>query len=234
MQNALKCCRSRQTSFTGLLNQLIARALHAELGPEHASKVFATQIVVDLRCLFAGKFSGETMMKCVSAYYETIASRPVIHEEWTTPTSGIWAAAHNTTVGLVKKASALHNQPIGLLQYLRIFAPGHCVNRKTARSLERNQQTCRIRSSSPVLRRETQSFSRSRPHREDGIRSTRSCCRAASQFHFGDYPRRSACHVGNVAGGCSRSRGRGTRGCFCKGSLLAYRLRIGVKQYLAN
>jgi len=121
MQDALKRCRSRQTSFTGLLNQLIARALHAELGPEHASKLFATQIVVDLRRLFQGKFNDDTMMNCVSAYYETIASPPAVYEKWTTPTSAIWAAAHNTTAGLVKCASTLHNQPIGLLQYLRNF-----------------------------------------------------------------------------------------------------------------
>lgn len=121
MQDALKRCRSRQTSFTGLLNQLIARALHAGLGPEHASKTFSTQIVVDLRRLFQGTFSDQTMMNCVSAYYETIASPPAVEEKWTTPTSGIWAAARNTTAGLMKCAGTLHNQPIGLLQYLSNF-----------------------------------------------------------------------------------------------------------------
>jgi len=122
MQNALQRCRSRQTSFTGLLNQLIAKALHAELGPEHASKAFVTQIVVDLRRLFPGKFSDETMMNCVSAYYETIASPPAVADEkWTTPTSAIWTAARHTTTELVKCAGTLHNQPIGLLQYLHNF-----------------------------------------------------------------------------------------------------------------
>jgi hypothetical protein len=121
MQNALQRCRSRQTSFTGLLNQLIAKALHAELGPEHASKTFVTQIVVDLRRLFPGTFSDETMMNCVSAYYETIASPSAADEKWTTPTSEIWTAARNTTAELVKTAGTLHNQPIGLLQYLHNF-----------------------------------------------------------------------------------------------------------------
>jgi hypothetical protein len=120
-QNALQRCRSRQASFTGLLNHLIARALHAELGPRHASKTFATQIVVDLRRLFPGTFNDQTMMNCVSAYYETIASPPTLVEKWTTPTSEIWAAARNTTAGLAKCAGTLHNQPIGLLQYLHNF-----------------------------------------------------------------------------------------------------------------
>jgi hypothetical protein len=120
MQNALQRCRSRQTSFTGLLNHLIAKALHAELGPEHTSKTFGTQIVVDLRRLFPGTFNDQTMMNCVSAYYETVPSPPA-HEKWTTPTSEIWAAAHDTTAGLAKCAGTLHNQPIGLLQYLHNF-----------------------------------------------------------------------------------------------------------------
>lgn len=121
MQNALQRCRSRQTSFTGLLNHLIARALHTELGPRHASKTFATQIVVDLRRLFPATFNDQTMMNCVSAYYETVASPSTLAEKWTAPTSAIWAAARNTTAGLVKCAGTLHNQPIGLLQYLHNF-----------------------------------------------------------------------------------------------------------------
>ena len=123
MQNVLQRCRARQTSFTGILNQLIAKALYAELGPEHASKAFATQIVVDLRRLFQGTFSDESMVNCVSAYNETIPSPATLHEDWTTPTSEIWTAARNTTAGLAKCAGTLHNQPIGLLQYLNNFRP---------------------------------------------------------------------------------------------------------------
>lgn len=121
MQSALQRCRASQTSFTGLLNQLIARALHAELGPEHASKAFASQIVVDLRRLFQGTFSDDTMMNCVSAYNETITGPPAVDEDWISPTSKIWTAARNTTAELAKCAGTLHNQPIGLLQYLNDF-----------------------------------------------------------------------------------------------------------------
>lgn len=122
MQMALQRCRSRQVSFTGLLNQLIAKAIHVELGPEHVSKTFASQIVVCLRRLFPGTFDDDTMMNCVSAYYETVASPPLYaDEDWTAPISSIWPAARNTTAELVKCASTLHNQPIGLLRYLRNF-----------------------------------------------------------------------------------------------------------------
>ena len=123
MQNALQRCKARQTSFTGLLNQLIARSLHAELGPEHAAKAFASQIVIDLRRLFQGAFSDESMMNCVSAYNETISSASIVDEDWTSPTSDVWTAARNTTAELAKCAGSLHNQPIGLLQYLKEFRP---------------------------------------------------------------------------------------------------------------
>jgi len=123
MNEALKRCKARQTSFTGLLNQLIARSLHTELSPDHASKAFASQIVVDLRRLFQGAFSDESMMNCVSAYNETIPSLTMVDEDWTNPTNDIWAAARNTTAELAKCASTLHNQPIGLLQYLEDFRP---------------------------------------------------------------------------------------------------------------
>jgi hypothetical protein len=122
MTEALKRCKARQTSFTGLLNQLIARSLHAELGPNHAAKVFASQIVIDLRRLFHGAFSDESMINCVSAYNETIASPSTTMEsDWTNPTNDIWTAARNTTAELAKCAATLHNQPIGLLQYLNDF-----------------------------------------------------------------------------------------------------------------
>jgi hypothetical protein len=123
LRNALQRCKARQTSFTGLLNQLIARALHAELGPHHTSKVFASQIVVDLRHLFQGAFSNESMTNCVSAYNGTVTSPSIADEDWTSSSSDIWIAARNTTTELANCAGTLHNQPIGLLQYLKDFRP---------------------------------------------------------------------------------------------------------------
>jgi hypothetical protein len=124
INDALKSCKARQVSLTGLLNQLIARSLHSALGPDHSANAFASQIVVDLRHLMDGTYDNRIMTNCVSAYNETISSRSTaIQSDWTSPANEIWAAARSTTAGLVKCANTLHNQPIGLLQYLNEFRP---------------------------------------------------------------------------------------------------------------
>lgn len=124
MKNALQRCKARQTSFTGLLNQLIARSLRATLCPEHSNRAFASQIVVDLRRLFQDAYSDGSMTNCVSACNETIPSTSTAEQsDWTSPTNAIWTAARNTTSELTKCAGTLHNQPIGLLQYLHEFRP---------------------------------------------------------------------------------------------------------------
>lgn len=124
MQDILQRCKARHTSFTGLLNQLIARSLQAVLSPDHSSKAFASQIVVDLRRLCQGAYTDNSMANCVSAYNETIPSPyPASQSDWTSPTSEVWDAARNTTAELAKCSGTLHNQPIGLLQYLKEFRP---------------------------------------------------------------------------------------------------------------
>lgn len=120
MQAILQRCKARHVSFTGLLTHLIARAISSTLGPDNSSKAFASQIVVDLRRLFNGTYSDNTMMNCVSAYNETIPA-PSTSADWTNPANEIWTAARNTTAEVAKSASTLHNQPIGLLQYLNDF-----------------------------------------------------------------------------------------------------------------
>ena len=72
MHAALQHCRGRQASFTGLLNHLIARSISSALGPDHSEKLFASQIVVDLRRLCHGVHGDRIMTNCVSAYNETI------------------------------------------------------------------------------------------------------------------------------------------------------------------
>jgi hypothetical protein len=124
INDALKRCKSREVSFTGLLNQLIARSLHAALGPDRSTNAFASQIVVDLRRLMNGAYDNGIMTNCVSAYNETIPSKSTTDQrDWTSPADEIWSAARSTTAGLAKCASTLHNQPIGLLQYLKEFRP---------------------------------------------------------------------------------------------------------------
>jgi len=120
MRNALQRCKARQTTFTGLLNHLIARALSENVSAE----AFAAQIVLDLRHLFGGAYEKNTMINCVSAYSETVSrTKTESALEWTDPASAIWAAARNTSAGLKEASSTLHNQPIGLLAYLNGFRP---------------------------------------------------------------------------------------------------------------
>jgi hypothetical protein len=119
MRNTLQRCKSRQTTFTGLLNHLIARAISENV----SAKAFATQIVIDLRHLFQGAYTNDTMINSVSAYSETVprTSTESSAQDWTDPTSDIWTAAQKTSAGLKEASSTLHNQPIGLLAYLNGF-----------------------------------------------------------------------------------------------------------------
>jgi hypothetical protein len=120
MRNALQRCKARQTTFTGLLNHLITRALSENVPAE----AFAAQIVLDLRHLFGGAYEKNTMINCVSAYSETVPRTATESaQNWTDPASDIWTAARNTSSGLKEASSTLHNQPIGLLAYLNKFRP---------------------------------------------------------------------------------------------------------------
>ena len=118
--NVLRQCKARQTTFTGLLNHLIARSISKNV----SAGAFASQIVIDLRHLFNGAYANDAMANSVSAYNETVL-RTVAEsaQDWTDPASDIWAAARKTSAGLVEASSTLHNQPIGLLQYLKDFRP---------------------------------------------------------------------------------------------------------------
>lgn len=120
MRNVLQRCKARHTTFTGLLNHLIARSLSENVSAE----AFAAQIVVDLRNLFQNTYANNTMTNSVSAYNETVprtATQSI--QDWTDPASDVWTAARNTSAGLKEASSTLHNQPIGLLAYLKEFRP---------------------------------------------------------------------------------------------------------------
>jgi hypothetical protein len=120
MRNALQRCKARQTTFTGLLNHLIARSISENVSAE----AFAAQIVVDLRHLFQDTYANNAMTNSVSAYNETVPrSTTESTQDWTDPASDIWTAARNTSAGLKEASSTLHNQPIGLLAYLKEFRP---------------------------------------------------------------------------------------------------------------
>jgi hypothetical protein len=121
IRNALQRCKARQTTFTGLLNHLIARSLSENV----SAQAFAAQIVVDLRHLFQDTYANNTMTNSVSAYNETVprATTTESKQDWTDPSSDIWTAARKTSAGLKEASGTLHNQPIGLLAYLKEFRP---------------------------------------------------------------------------------------------------------------
>ena len=62
-------------------------------------------------------------MNCVTGHTEMIKRDRFQGEpDWATnPSSQFWEAARNTTASLKAASSTLHNQPIGLLQYLKGF-----------------------------------------------------------------------------------------------------------------
>lgn len=130
LSHILAHCRARRTTFSGLIVQLVVRAIteaidYTGLASESASaNALACQIVVDMRRLFQGTFTDDSMTNCVTAYTETSPfARNEQWQSWTRSSDGIWEAARNTSAALVKSAGTLHDQPTGLLQYLKEFRP---------------------------------------------------------------------------------------------------------------
>jgi hypothetical protein len=125
----LQRCRANKTTFTGLLQHLIARALTAPDGGAIAASAFLAGVAIDMRHLFPGIYSAASMMNCVTGHSELIHS-PHLHlqepenDDWATiPSIQLWHAAAKTSASLKNAAGTLHNQPIGLLQYLKAFRP---------------------------------------------------------------------------------------------------------------
>jgi hypothetical protein len=125
IRRVLQHCRAKRTTFTGLLEHLIARSLTAPDGGAVGTSTFNAGVAVDMRHLFQGVYSSASMMNCVTGYSEIIQYDHSQEEhEWATdPSSQLWEAARKTTASLKLAASTLHNQPIGLLQYLKAFRP---------------------------------------------------------------------------------------------------------------
>ena len=123
MSKILEQCRAKSTTFTGLLHHLISRSLVAPDGGAVTENAFNTGIAIDMRHLFGGRYSRASMMNCVSGYSELVVlDRSLETADWAIdPASNFWEAARKTSVGLKTASSTLHNQPIGLLQYLKDF-----------------------------------------------------------------------------------------------------------------
>ncbi|KAL4939407.1 hypothetical protein BDV06DRAFT_199024 [Aspergillus oleicola] len=122
LEAVLKVCRAKGGArFTGLLNQLIVRALSsapALQGSRTRSTPidnFIGQIVVDLRELIPSYYD-EMMVNCVSAAYETSSRAQRKIDLKSDP--AFWEAVRRTTTRLAKSANTLVDQPIGLMKYL--------------------------------------------------------------------------------------------------------------------
>ncbi|KAM0719503.1 hypothetical protein Q7P37_003632 [Cladosporium fusiforme] len=125
MDRVLQRSRERSTTFTGLLQHLIARSLAATSGFEGSNLAFNAGVAIDMRHLFEGLYTRGSMMNCVTGHSELVQYSHS-HEEpdWASdPSSQLWEAARKTTASLKCAAGTLHNQPIGLLQYLKEFRP---------------------------------------------------------------------------------------------------------------
>jgi hypothetical protein len=124
-EKLLQQCRANKTTFTGLLQQLIARALIAPDGGDVNTDAFLAGVAIDMRHLFPSVYSNASMMNCVTGYSELLPSLSVQEEKtWATNSSSqFWNACRKTSASLKIAAGTLHNQPIGLLQYLKAFRP---------------------------------------------------------------------------------------------------------------
>ena len=123
MSKVLEQCRANGATFTGLLHHLISRSLVALDGGAVTENAFNTGIAVDMRHLFGDRYSRASMMNCVTGYSELVVlDRSQETTDWATnPSSNFWEAARKTSAGLKTASSTLHDQPIGLLQYLKDF-----------------------------------------------------------------------------------------------------------------
>ena len=121
----LQQCRNNNSTFTGTLQHLIARSLTSPSGGAISTSSFVAGVAIDMRHLFPGRYSTASMMNCVTGYNELISysSSSEPHDWASNPDSLFWEAARKTSKSLKAASGTLHNQPIGLLQYLKAFRP---------------------------------------------------------------------------------------------------------------
>lgn len=124
IQKVLMSCRARGAKLTGLLHQLIVRAL-SEAIPATTAGSFVSQTAVDLRSQLQG-ITDDDMAVCPTGYLELFSRNDSQYwDNWTTADDKhpVWAAARKTTDGLAECSGSLYDQPVTLLQYLSKFRP---------------------------------------------------------------------------------------------------------------
>lgn len=126
LDGLLAACKSHGSKFTGLLHQVIVRALSQAVPANTPAGDFVAGTAVDLRPLVP-ELSSENMALCVSSVMElypridiTDGSGP---EKTKEDKEAMWSAARTSTTRLAAGAGTLVNQPVGLLRYLSKFRP---------------------------------------------------------------------------------------------------------------
>lgn len=112
VQKALQASRNRGAKLTGVLHQLIVRALSKAI-PNGDMNSFLSQTAVDMRGSIGAQ--GDTWGLFVSGYYEVHPrvpglAAPEFSEE-------MWAAARSMTKSLSECTVRLQDQPVGLLRF---------------------------------------------------------------------------------------------------------------------
>ena len=127
LKDVISACKANGTKMTGLIHQLIIRALSEVVPADTPAGSFVAQTPLNLRRIMSG-FTNDDMAVCTSADYELFPRYQkrgdsglnaaeldsIVDEE-------MWAAARNTTARLAARASKAADQPVGLLQYLTHF-----------------------------------------------------------------------------------------------------------------
>jgi hypothetical protein len=120
----LTACKAHGAKFTGLLHEVIVRALSKVLPADTPARNFVGQTALDPRHLIP-RYSNDDMIICVSAAHGIFGRTDCASDNDTDNTmkddEALWNAACRTTTQLAERASTLADQPMGLLHYLNHF-----------------------------------------------------------------------------------------------------------------
>ncbi|KAK7752147.1 Alcohol acetyltransferase [Diatrype stigma] len=111
LQQALRACRSHNSKFTGMFQQLVFRALSKSIPSLHVTN-FVAQVSVNMRQAIG--VTPDVMGNFVSGCY---ISSPRVDVS-SSLTEEDWKAASTATRSLAESAAMLQDQPIGLLRYV--------------------------------------------------------------------------------------------------------------------
>ncbi|KAL4808789.1 alcohol acetyltransferase [Aspergillus unguis] len=112
VQDVLKACRAHGTKLTGVMHQIVIRALSTALPDDGAITNLVSGTAVNM-CSSIGVPESEWGLY-VSGHY---AIHPHTETESSLLSEEMWESARRMTTSLAESSSKLHDQPIGLLRY---------------------------------------------------------------------------------------------------------------------